>query len=76
MVMMIGEVIMKRQRRFLGFTPVLMAGLILALIPVWNAIGQETFPSLGPLPPVPVPSDAPQTPARVQLGKLLYFDPR
>jgi len=28
------------------------------------------------LPPVPVPSDNPLTPEKVELGKLLYFDPR
>ncbi len=28
------------------------------------------------LPPVPVPADNPQTPAKVQLGRLLYFDTR
>ena len=28
------------------------------------------------LPPVPVPDDNPMTAAKVELGKLLYFDPR
>jgi cytochrome c peroxidase len=28
------------------------------------------------LPPVPVPSDNPQTPAKIELGAQLYFDPR
>jgi cytochrome c peroxidase len=31
---------------------------------------------LAPLPPVPVPSDNPQTAAKVELGRALYFDPR
>ncbi|RMF89299.1 MAG: cytochrome-c peroxidase [Nitrospinota bacterium] len=32
--------------------------------------------ALGPLPPVPVPEDNPLTPEKVELGKLLFFDPR
>lgn len=31
---------------------------------------------LGPLPAVPVPEDNPQTPAKIELGKMLFFDPR
>jgi cytochrome c peroxidase len=31
---------------------------------------------LGPLPPVEAPADNPQSPAKVDLGRLLYFDPR
>ena len=31
---------------------------------------------LGPLPPVPVPADNPLTPAKVELGKMLFWDPR
>ena len=31
---------------------------------------------LGPLPPVPIPKDNPQTAAKVELGKMLFFDPR
>ncbi|MBI4273713.1 MAG: cytochrome-c peroxidase [Rhizobiales bacterium] len=34
------------------------------------------FPPLGPLPPVPVPADNPMSPAKVELGKKLFFDPR
>ncbi len=36
----------------------------------------ETFPPLAPLPPVPVPADNPMTVAKVELGKVLFFDPR
>ncbi|MEK7749606.1 MAG: cytochrome-c peroxidase, partial [Planctomycetota bacterium] len=35
-----------------------------------------SFPPLGPLPPVTVPADNPQTAAKIELGKKLYFDPR
>jgi cytochrome c peroxidase len=31
---------------------------------------------LGPLPPVPIPASNPQTPAKIELGKMLFFDPR
>ncbi|MFH2203292.1 MAG: cytochrome c peroxidase [Elusimicrobiota bacterium] len=31
---------------------------------------------LAPLPPVPVPPDNPQTPAKVELGQMLFFDTR
>ncbi|WP_421620778.1 cytochrome-c peroxidase [Alkalilimnicola ehrlichii] len=31
---------------------------------------------LGPLPPMPEPEDNPTTPARVELGRQLFFDPR
>lgn len=41
-----------------------------------QAFAQKSFPSLGPLPPVPVPADNPMTPEKVELGKLLFFDPR
>jgi len=33
-------------------------------------------PPLAALPPVPVPADAPLTPQRVALGKMLFFDAR
>ena len=32
--------------------------------------------AVGPLPPVPVPRDNPMSPAKVELGRLLFFDPR
>ena len=34
------------------------------------------FPPIGPLPPVTIPADNPQTEAKIELGKKLYFDPR
>lgn len=45
------------------------AGLIVAM-----AGGR--FLENGPLPPVPVPPDNPQTDAKVRLGAQLYFDGR
>ncbi|MDQ1272701.1 MAG: cytochrome c peroxidase, partial [Planctomycetota bacterium] len=34
------------------------------------------FPPIGTLPPVTIPANNPQTEAKVELGKKLYFDPR
>ncbi|WKZ19515.1 MAG: cytochrome-c peroxidase [Candidatus Jettenia sp. CY-1] len=34
------------------------------------------FPPIGPLPPVTIPADNPQTPAKIELGKKLFFEPR
>jgi len=33
-------------------------------------------PALAPLPPPPIPADNPQNPAKIELGKLLFFDAR
>jgi cytochrome c peroxidase len=57
-------------------------GLILTLSIVASALvfgsgfGQPRFLANGPLPTVPVPSDNPQTDAKINLGKQLYFDTR
>lgn len=40
------------------------------------ATAQSQYPPLAPLPPVPEPPDNPITPEKVELGWLLYFDPR
>jgi cytochrome c peroxidase len=37
---------------------------------------EAVFPALAPLPDVPVPADNPITPAKVELGRLLFFDDR
>jgi cytochrome c peroxidase len=37
---------------------------------------QGEFAVLAPLPPVPEPLDNPITPEKVELGRLLFFDPR
>jgi len=36
----------------------------------------QSIRPLGPLPPVPVPIDNPMSPAKVELGKLLFWDDR
>lgn len=41
-----------------------------------EAVLAGQVPELGPLGPPPIPPDNPNTPAKVELGKLLFFDPR
>ncbi len=52
----------------LAFGSALCAGGVLGQPP--------SFPALGPLPPVPVPADNPMSVAKVELGKLLFWDER
>ncbi len=62
----------KQTNRIVGsvfFLPVLIAST------VWGADNSK-FPPLAPLPEVPVPADNPITEEKVELGKMLYFDPR
>jgi len=59
----------------------LAAGVIAALLVglfvfQGNATAQDSRPPLAPLPPVPVPVDNPITADKVELGRMLYFDPR
>ena len=41
-----------------------------------NAESNSNVPALAALSPPPIPGDNPQTRAKVELGKLLFFDPR
>ena len=41
-----------------------------------RSVDLPKFPPIGLLPPVTVPADNPQTEAKVELGKKLYFEPR
>ena len=61
---------------------ILMAVLVLAAV-AWSAApgpsaaaDPESAGQLAPLPAPPIPADNPQTPEKVELGKLLFFDPR
>lgn len=67
---------MQRSRSVFSCGLVLLAGIALVLAFGGQVGGQRAFPPLGPLPPVAIPPDNPQTPAKIELGKLLYFDPR
>ncbi len=41
-----------------------------------RAVAQMNPPELAALGPPPVPADNPQTPDKIELGKMLFFDPR
>jgi cytochrome c peroxidase len=62
----------KTKRVSLGLLILLEVGLT----GLSDATPKKKFPAIGPLPSVPIPPDNPITPAKVKLGKLLYFDPR
>jgi cytochrome c peroxidase len=67
---------LQRSRSVFSCSLVLLAGMALVLAFGGQMDEQKAFPPLGPLPPVAVPPDHPQTPAKIELGKLLFFDPR
>ncbi len=52
------------------------AGVGLLLAASQSAHAQGRFLANGPLPPVPIPADNPQTDAKIRLGAQLYFDTR
>lgn len=41
-----------------------------------NVDAGVAFVEIGPVPPSPAPADNPPTPAKLQLGKTLFFEPR
>ena len=53
-----------------------LIGITLAGVLAAGGAEAAVFPPLAPLGKVPVPADNQQTPAKVALGKLLFFDPR
>jgi cytochrome c peroxidase len=67
---------MERSGKVLGVGLAWLAIMALFVSLGGQAGGEKTEPSLGPLPPVPIPADNPQTAVKVELGKRLYFDPR
>jgi len=54
----------------------LTASFVLAILMAGVVSAQQTPAPLRPLPAVPIPQGNPQTPQKVELGKLLFFDPR
>jgi cytochrome c peroxidase len=58
--------------------PFLLAACVLAVgfSISGKAVVAEEIPKLGPLGPPPIPPDNPGTPAKVELGKMLFFDTR
>lgn len=60
-------------------TPMIHTGFCLLALAVSVATvhaESPAFPPLRPLPPVPVPKDNPQTPAKIALGRQLFWDNR
>jgi cytochrome c peroxidase len=55
--------------------PIIVAAATVVMASVAGPAQAET-PSLAALGPPPVPPDNPQTPEKVELGKMLFFDPR
>lgn len=56
-----------------GYRFTLIAG---ALAMACTAVAADKFPKLSPLPPAPIPKDNPNTPEKVALGKMLFWDSR
>lgn len=54
---------------------VLLAFALVTLMPRQTGAQALSYAN-GPLPPVPVPADNPMTPAKISLGKQLYFEGR
>ncbi|MFO0972631.1 MAG: cytochrome c peroxidase [Phycisphaerae bacterium] len=69
---------MRGWHRFIGLVGLTLIGLCLGLALAPGARGEapQAGKRLEPLPPVPVPADNPQTADKIELGRMLYFDPR
>lgn len=66
---------MKNNMRGMILSGMVAAGVLLVLAAP-DALAGQAGKQLMPLPPVPDPTDNKITPAKVELGKLLYFDPK
>jgi len=58
-----------------GLVP-LLAAISITLVGIASNAGESQFPNLVALPGPPIPADNQQTPQKVELGKLLFFDAR
>ncbi len=65
----------KQERKGHHLLPILVAAAALVAGAV-HAAGAADYPPLSPLPPPPAPKDNPTTPAKVELGKKLFWDGR
>jgi cytochrome c peroxidase len=54
----------------------LLAGAAICAASATAALSASTVPPLAPLGDPPIPLDNPQTDAKVELGKMLFWDPR
>ncbi|MFQ5636855.1 MAG: cytochrome-c peroxidase [bacterium] len=63
--------------RFFGLLLMLSAtSFLIAMSGQPKEAKRPDVPDLAPLPPPPVPADNPQSPEKVELGRLLFFDAR
>ena len=62
-------------RPMMTFACGILVVVVTATLPIAVSWGGE-FAPLAPLPEVPVPADNPMSEEKVELGKMLYFDPR
>jgi cytochrome c peroxidase len=53
-----------------------LAVVVTVLAAAWSTDGARPASAAEVLGPVPIPADNPQSPEKVALGKLLFFDPR
>ena len=53
-----------------------LAAVVTVLAAAWSTDSARPASAAGVLGPVPIPADNPQSPEKVALGKLLFFDPR
>ncbi len=58
------------------FLVALVAACLVGAAGLAGALAEARFLENGPLPPLPVPVDNPQTDAKIRLGAQLYFDGR
>ena len=58
------------------FLTLTLIGTVTAAAAAWPKPGDNAEPRLAPLGPVPVPKDNPMTPEKIELGRMLFFDPR
>jgi cytochrome c peroxidase len=65
---------MRPHRPWLVVVPLAVAAAVLAV--VWGTNSAKPASAAAVLGPVPIPADNPQTPDKVALGKLLFFDAR
>jgi cytochrome c peroxidase len=54
----------------------LLSGAAVLATSATMVMAQGDFPPLAPLGEPPIPSDNPQTDAKIELGKILFWDPR
>ncbi len=62
--------------RISGSRSAIVAAFALAIGVALGGVHAQAVRPLGPLPPVPVPADNPMTPAKVELGRMLFWDDR